>query len=134
MKKLFKSIVVINYIHIAYHLFLFGLVLLSCEAEHLHHNVTVVNEQKVVLSRCQFPIESIQLYSHIQDSTSYVNCDYDENGRVLKEDSFSSWDEDYVITRFLEYTDNQVIVTTHDQLQGVSDDNYVVQTETVTLF
>ena len=134
MKKFFKSIVVINYIHIAYHLFLFGLVLLSCEAEHLHHNVTVVNEQKVVLSRCQFPIERIELYSHLEESTSYVNCDYDENGRVLKEDSYSSWDEDYVITRFFNYNDNSVIVTTHDPQIGVSDNEYVVQTETVTLF
>ena len=131
MKKLFKSIVVVNYIHIAYHLFLFSLVLLSCEAEHLHHNV---NEQKVVLSRCQFPIERIELYSHLEESTSYVNCDYDENGRVLKEDSFSSWGEDYIITRFFQYDSNQVIVTTRDELQGVSDNDYIVQTETVTLF
>lgn len=134
MKKLFKSIVLVNYIHIAYHLFLFGFVLLSCEAEHLHHNVTVVNEQKVVLSRCQFPIERIELYSHLDESSNYVNCDYDENGRVLKEDSFSSWDEDYVITRFFEYNDNQVIVKTHDPQQGLPSNDYVVQTETVILF
>ena len=131
MKKLFKSIVIVNYIHIAYHLFLFGFVLLSCEAEQLHHNV---NEQKVTLSRCQFPIERIELYSHIEESTSYINCDYDENGRVLKEDSFSSWGEDYIITRFFQYDSNQVIVTTRDELQGVSDNDYIVQTETVTLF
>ena len=134
MKKLFKSIIVINCLHIGYHLCLFGFVLLSCEAEHLHHNVTVVNEQKVVLSRCQFPIESIELHNHLEESTSYVNCDYDENGRVLKEDSSSSWDEDYVITRFFNYSDDAVVITTHDPQVGVSDNEYVVQTETVTLF
>ena len=134
MKKLFKSIVVINYIHVAYHLFLFGFVLLSCEAEHLHRDITVINKSKITLSRCQFPIERIELYSHLEESTSYVNCDYDENGRVLKEDSFSSWDEDYVITRFFNYSDNAVVITTHDPQIGVSDNEYVVQTETVTLF
>ena len=134
MDKLFRSIVLINYLHIGYHLFLFAFVLVSCEAEHRHHNVTVVNEQKVVLSRCQFPIEAISLYNHLEESTSYINCDYDENGRVLKEDSFSSWGEDYIITRFFQYDNNQVIVITRDELQGVSDNDYIVQTETVTLF
>lgn len=134
MKKLFKSILVVNYIHITYHLFLFGFVLLSCQAEQLHHNVTIVNERKISLSRCEFPIQSISLYSYVQDSTSYIDCDYDENGRVLKENSFSSWDEDYIITRFFDYSDNSVVITTHDPQIGVSDNEYLVQTETVTLF
>lgn len=131
MKKLFKSITAINF---SYHLFLFGFVLLSCEAEQLHHNVTVVNERKISLSRCEFPIQSISLYSYVQDSTSYINCDYDENGRVLKEDSYSSWDEDYIITRFFEYDVDKVIVRTHDAQQGDPSNDYLVQTETVTLF
>ena len=79
MKKLFKSIVLINYIHVAYHLVLFGLVLISCEAEHVHRDITVVNKSKITLSRCQFPIERIELYTHLEESSSYVNCDYDEN-------------------------------------------------------
>lgn len=127
MKKLFQSVVLVNYIHIAYHLFLFGLVLFSCETTHLH------NKEEPVLSKCQFPIESIVVYSYLEEGNTYLSCYYDNKGRVLKEESFSSLDQDYVITKTYSYQTDSIVILTKNPLRGNSNDEFFTERETVNL-
>lgn len=127
MKRLFQSVVLVNYIHIGYHLFLFGLVLFSCETTHLH------NEKEPVLSKCKFPVESIVVYSYLEESNTYLSCYYDNKGRVFKEESFSSLDQDYVITKTYSYQTDSVVILTKNPLRGNSENGFLITKETVNL-